>query len=63
MTYSLRASAPNFCSIVSGSTTLPFDLDMTLPSLSTMPWVSSCVNGSSWSTSPRSRNTRAKKRE
>ena len=30
----------------SGSTTLPFDFDMTSPSFSTMPCVSSCVNGS-----------------
>ena len=43
----------------SGSTTLPFDFDMTSPSLSTIPCVSRRVNGSSWSTMPRSRKTRA----
>ena len=52
-----------FWIIGSGSTTLPFDFDMTLPSFSTIPCVSSCVNGSSWSTMPRSRNTRVKNRE
>ena len=47
----------------SGSTTFPLDLDMTAPLRSTMPCVSSRVNGSSCSTSPMSFSTRQKKRE
>jgi hypothetical protein len=47
----------------SGSTTLPFDFDMTSPWLNTMPCVSRRVNGSSMVTSARSLNTRLKKRE
>ena len=47
MTYSRSASAPYLASMSSGSTTLPFDFDMTAPSLSTMPCVSRRVNGSS----------------
>ena len=46
ITYSRSASAPYFCIIASGSTTLPFDFDITAPSFSTIPCVSSCVNGS-----------------
>src|SRR5437764_898668 len=42
----------------SGSTTLPFDFDMTAPPLSTIPCVSSRLNGSSKLTSPTSRSTR-----
>ena len=63
ITYSRRASAPYFAIMSSGSTTLPFDFDMTAPSFSTMPCVSRRANGSAWFTIPRSRNTRAKKRE
>ena len=37
ITYRRSESAPYFASISSGSTTLPFDLDMTAPSLSTIP--------------------------
>ena len=46
ITYRRSASAPYFVIIASGSTTLPLDLDMTAPSFSTIPCVSSCVNGS-----------------
>ena len=63
ITYRRSASAPYFAIMSSGSTTLPFDFDMTAPSLSTMPWVSRRLNGSACVTMPRSRNTRAKKRE
>ena len=63
MTYSRSASAPYFCIMASGSTTLPFDFDMTSPSLSTMPCVSRRLNGSSKVIRPTSRRTRVKKRE
>ena len=63
MTYSRRASAPYLAIMSSGSTTLPFDFDMTAPSFSTMPCVSRCEKGSPSATMPRSRNTRAKNRE
>ena len=46
MTYSRSASAPNFWIMSSGSTTLPFDFDITWPFFSTMPCVSRRVNGS-----------------
>ncbi len=63
MTYSRSASAPYCWIMSSGSTTLPFDFDMTWPSLSTMPCVSSRVNGSFRFVMPRSRKTRLKNRE
>ena len=47
ITYRRSASAPYFCSMSSGSTTLPLDFDITAPFLSTMPWVRSRLNGSS----------------
>ena len=56
------ASAPNPI-MSSGSTTLPFDFDMTWPFFSTMPCVSSRANGSLRSSCPRSRKTPVKKRE
>ena len=40
-------SAPYLAIMAVGSTTLPLDLDILLPSLSTMPWVSRLVKGSS----------------
>ncbi len=41
----------------SGSTTLPLDFDIFAPSLMTIPWLRSAVNGSSTFTMPRSRST------
>ena len=46
-------------SMSSGSTTLPFDFDMTAPSLSTMPCVSRRLNGSSKVDAARRRAARA----
>jgi hypothetical protein len=63
ITYNLRASAPYFWSISSGSTTLPFDFDITAPLRSTMPCVKSLLKGSVIVTSPTSRSTLVKNRE
>ena len=63
ITYRRSASAPYFAIMSSGSTTLPFDFDITAPSLSTMPCVSRWLNGSAWFTRPRSRKTLAKNLE
>ena len=63
MTYSRRASAPNFWIMSSGSTTFPFDFDITCPEFRTIPCVSRRVNGSAMPVMPMSRKTREKNRE
>ena len=40
------ASAPCSSSSLANSTRLPFDFDIFEPSMSTMPWFSSALNGS-----------------
>src|SRR6266850_3846956 len=50
-------SAPYFSRTKSSDTTLPFDFDIIAPSLMTMPWLSSAMNGSSIFVRPRSRST------
>ena len=62
-TYSRSASTPYFRIMSSGSTTFPFDLDITWPFFSTIPCVSSRANGSDSVVRPRSRKTRQKNRE
>ena len=47
----------------SGSTMFPFDFDIAVPFLSTIPWQRRRVTGSPIVTSPRSRITLVKKRQ
>ena len=56
--YARTASAPYSAIMSSGAMTLPFDFDMVSPCSSfTMPWHKRFENGSSNSSSPRSRST------
>ena len=55
-------SAPYLSIMSSGLTTLPLDLDILAPSLSTMPWVSKFSKGSSQEHIPKSYNTFVKNR-
>ena len=59
---SRTVSAPYLAIMSVGSTVLPLDLDIFVPSMSTMPWLSRRANGSVTSTRPRSCKTLVKKR-